>query len=229
MKIKSALILNALTGGIGKISMVLIRLLQVPLLLTKLGVDNFGYWLILTSLPAWLSLANLGFGSVAANEMSMSIAAGDSKKANILFSTTLALIGLIGICGSIITIILAQFIPWEHFFNISVNRHREFSMTIIWLSLTVFFSFSGEVFNGRFRAARKAHLAIIIASIRPWLDFVAMFVLLKFSTRFDYIAEVLFYSNLLYLIFIQSISWYFLKEINLCFYSKKVLHFRLSL
>src|SRR5947208_3278487 len=103
MRIKAALIRNALAGGWGKISSVFIRLVQVPLLLSVLGVEDFGRWLVLSSLPSLLALANLGFGTVAANEMSMAIAADDINKARRSLSTTLALVIGIAMVGSILT------------------------------------------------------------------------------------------------------------------------------
>lgn len=73
MQVKTALVRNALSGGLGKISIVCLRLVQVPLLLAGLGVDEYGRWLVLASLPSWLALANLGVGSVAISEMARAL------------------------------------------------------------------------------------------------------------------------------------------------------------
>src|SRR5947207_887377 len=100
MQVKAALFRNAIAGGAGKISVLLFRLVQVPLLLTALGIPEFGRWLVISSLPSWLTLANLGFGTVAANEMSMAVAEGNLERANRVFSTTLALVGAIGVLGT---------------------------------------------------------------------------------------------------------------------------------
>ena len=81
MKVKKALFSNLLAGGWTKISIVLVRLVQVPLILLALGVEDYGRWLVLSSISTWLNLANIGFGDVAANEMPMAIAAGDFDKA----------------------------------------------------------------------------------------------------------------------------------------------------
>lgn len=188
MSTKISLIQNILSIGWGKISSVFIRLLQVPLLLTTLGVDEYGQWLVISSIPSWLTLANLGFGSVASNEISIAIAAGSYNRARGIFSSSLALMLIITIMGSIISIIISPFISWEYLLIVPSNRHSELTLTVIWLAISVFLSFSSETFGGRLRAARKAYVAVNINSLRPWLDLLAMFVVLQYTTRFDYLA-----------------------------------------
>lgn len=188
MSVKRGLIKNLLAGLWSRGATIIFRLVQVPLIVTALGVDEFGRWLVLYSLPSWLTLANMGFGSVASNEMTMSVANGDIPKARQVFSTTLAIITLIGIIGTILTLSVVFFIPWESFLKASSGRHKEFSLAALFLAVTVFVSFYFDAFGGRFRAARKGHMMVLIASFFPWLSLLGMIIALQFTKRFDYIA-----------------------------------------
>ena len=198
LQVKAALFRNALAGGAGKISLILFRIVQVPLLLSALGVEEYGRWLVLASLPTWLTLANLGFGSVAANEMSMAVAALDLPRARSVFSTTLALLAVLSLLGTAIIVLLAPLIPWETMLNVSTARHSEMTAAVLWLGLAVLISFFGDVFYGCFRAARKAHQGVLLNSIRPWADLVAMIAALHYGTRFDHLALALLCSAVIF-------------------------------
>lgn len=206
MSIKGSLFRNLSAGAWSNISNVLIRFMEVPLLLAFLGVEDYGRWLVLSSLPAWLTLANLGFGSVASNEMTMAVAAGEMGKARSFYSTAFALIIGVGIAGLVLCALLVPFIPWEHFLHVSSDRQREFSFAVIWLVMSVFVSFSAELFGGRFRAAKQAHKGMFIASFKPWISLLLLFVVLNFSKRFDYIAFASFCSIVLYLLVLGWLS-----------------------
>ncbi len=206
MSVKLSLLRNMGAGAWGNVSMVLIRLVQVPLLLLYLGVEDYGRWLVISSLPSWLSLANMGFGSVAANEMTMAVAAGDVTKARSLFSTAMALIVGIGLIGFVFTALLAPFLPWADLLMVSSARHTELAFSLFWLVMSVFISFSGELYSGRFRAAQKAHMGMLISSIKPWISLLLLFIVLNFTTSFAYIAFASFCSILLHLFLLGWLS-----------------------
>ena len=115
MELKKALLKNFLASGWGKVSAVIFRLIQVPILLTMLGVEDYGRWLVLYTLPSWLSLANLGFGSVAGNDISIAIGQNDFEKARRIYSSTLQVVSYILIFGLVILLPIALFVPWDGF------------------------------------------------------------------------------------------------------------------
>lgn len=207
MDLKKNIFRNAGAGIFGKGAMILFRLVQVPLLLSFLGVDNYGRWLVIYSLPSWLSLANLGFGSVASNEMSISVSGGDYERANRLYSTTFALLLALLVFGGVIVSLIVPFISWEIYLKDIGSKHSEIVGAIIILAFNVLFSFYGELFGGRFRAAQKAHQAILISSIRPWVELGMMLLMLTFSTRFDYLAFSILISTLIYILTKQYTSY----------------------
>jgi O-antigen/teichoic acid export membrane protein len=186
--IKAVLFKNLGAGAWGKISIVLTRVAQVPFLLWLLGVDDFGRWTVLYSLPSWLNLTNLGFGSVAANEMTMAAGAGDVGLARTVFSTTTSLIIGIGIIGTAVIAGIVPFVPWEGFLHTGPGRHQEMTLAAGLLGLSIFITFFYDVSLGRFRAAQKTHQSVLIASFFPWLDLAGLVVASRFSHRFDVLA-----------------------------------------
>ena len=64
-----------LTGGkeniIDRIIITIIRLLEPVIFLAFLSIETYGYWLILITIPYYLSISELGFGDVITNEINM--------------------------------------------------------------------------------------------------------------------------------------------------------------
>lgn len=200
MNIKKNILKNTGAGIISKFSNTAIRLLQVPLLIYFLGVTDFGRWTVLYTIPSWLAFTNLGFGSAGANQMSMFIAEGGLKDARKVFSTTIAIITFIVVAGSLLVLLIAPFISWELFLKTDVTRHNEIYLSVIWMSITVFISFYNEAFLGIFRAAHKAHYGVLLSSMLPWFNLLGMFIIFQFTTRFDYIALSLLFTNVIFLV-----------------------------
>ena len=214
MSVKNNILKNAAANIFSKFSNTFIRLLQVPLLIHFLGVADLGRWTVLYTIPSWLAFTNLGFGSAGANQISMFIANGDLNNARKVFSTTLAVIFLISILGSIISILIAPFIHWEILLKSSELRHREFYLTVIWMCINIFTAFFYEAFGGIFRAAHKTHIGVLLASTLPWINLAAIYISLHFSLRFDYIALSLLFSNILFLIMYVTLSLKTMPELS---------------
>jgi hypothetical protein len=53
----------------GQMVIVIIQLAGVPILLSAWGTQVYGEWLILASIPTYLSMADLGFSQSAGNDM----------------------------------------------------------------------------------------------------------------------------------------------------------------
>ncbi len=68
---KRRLLLGFAINWIGKLASTIIQLIQVPVFLHFWSTPLYGEWMIVNSIPAYLSFSNIGFGSVAGNEMTM--------------------------------------------------------------------------------------------------------------------------------------------------------------
>lgn len=64
------------------------QLLSVPMFIQAWGMSLYGEWLLLSTVPAYLALSDMGFGSVAANKMTMNEAAADRLAALRVFQSS---------------------------------------------------------------------------------------------------------------------------------------------
>lgn len=70
------------------------QLALVPVFVTHWGVTVYGAWLLLFTLPAYVVMADLGFGSAAGNDMTASVARGEHGAATAVYQA-LRLVGLV--------------------------------------------------------------------------------------------------------------------------------------
>jgi O-antigen/teichoic acid export membrane protein len=85
----------------------ILQLLSVPILATHWGLETYGAWLIIFTVPAYLAFADFGFAAAAGNDMTHSVARGDRTTAIETFQavrtaiTAVCLLAL-GVCAAIL-------------------------------------------------------------------------------------------------------------------------------
>src|SRR5260370_29677298 len=57
--------------ALGPVVTAIVQIVSVPVFLHFWGVKLYGEWLILSAIPTYLMLSDMGFGSVAGNDMTM--------------------------------------------------------------------------------------------------------------------------------------------------------------
>jgi O-antigen/teichoic acid export membrane protein len=97
MSSRRRLIAGFWATALGPFVTLLVQVLNVPLFLRYWGPHMYGEWLILSAIPMYLSISDMGFGSVAGNDMAMRVARGDREGAVETFQSTSALVLIISI------------------------------------------------------------------------------------------------------------------------------------
>lgn len=217
MGTKIAILRNFGSGSVIQISNIIIRFVQVPLLISFLGVEQYGQWLVLYSFPMMFSMADFGFGSVAANDISINVAANKLKQAQIVHSTAFSLLIIIALLGIIGLLVVTPFINWTNYFGINNYRQEELVLSVIFLGASVFISLPVAVWGGRFRAAEKAHLATLLSGIKQWVSFISIVIVLFFTTRFDWLALGSLIGSVTYFVIFGLVSKRYYPELKFQF------------
>jgi O-antigen/teichoic acid export membrane protein len=134
---KRRLLLGFIVNWIGKLATSIIQLVQVPVFLHFWNTPLFGEWLILNSIPAYLSFSSIGFGNVAGNEMTMMVARNDRENALRVFQSCWWLIVLI--CTTIIILLSGTlyFLPAAHLLKLTYIGEQDTKWVIFYLGLSV--------------------------------------------------------------------------------------------
>ncbi|MDO9235714.1 MAG: hypothetical protein Q7U28_06725 [Aquabacterium sp.] len=85
-------------GAFGQAINIVIQLASLPLFLHQWDLPTYGTWLMLSAMPAYLSMADVGMVSTAGNRMTMEMGQGRVDHANAVFQS--ALVFMLVACGS---------------------------------------------------------------------------------------------------------------------------------
>ena len=87
----------------------LVKFLSVPLTIGYLGKERYGIWILLASLLAWVSLADLGVGNGLRTAIASALASGRRDVVRNLISTAFALLCAI---AAVLGLVVAAAWPW---------------------------------------------------------------------------------------------------------------------
>jgi O-antigen/teichoic acid export membrane protein len=85
------------------------QLILVPVLIYAWGIEYYGEWVVLTAIPTFLSMSNLGIGTSANFEITKYVRAGSVDKAIKVFATSQWMILLIAIVTLLVTAVVMQY------------------------------------------------------------------------------------------------------------------------
>lgn len=160
-RIASALAANAF----GQAVTIGSQLVLTPLFFWAWGAARYGEWLILSSIPAYLTMTDMGIGSAAGNEMTMRAGAGDHRAAQQTFWSALA----VALGASLLAMILgslAAALVWR--FELPPTPHipvSEAALILLALSVGVGLGFFGSVVSAGFRCCGRNALGITLANV----------------------------------------------------------------
>lgn len=98
---------------------ILIGLLLVPMTIGYVDSENYGIWLTLSSMVAWMSFFNIGLNNGLKNKLGEALAKGDMKLGKKYVSTTYAMLCLIFIPLMVILLFGVPVFDWYSVLNVS--------------------------------------------------------------------------------------------------------------
>lgn len=138
-------------NAFGQVVTVIIQLVSVPIFLHYWGVQLYGEWLILTAIPAYFALSDVGFASVAANEMTMLVARGDRDKAIEVFQSTWVFICIASAAIYILAVSAIYFLPITHMLKISLLPPSQVTLILMILVFHIMLGLQGGLFDAGYR------------------------------------------------------------------------------
>ena len=130
----------------------MISLLLVRLLLKYLGNYEYGLWVTISSVLAWMNMFNLGLGHGMRNKVAEAIAQNDVAAAQSYISTTYGLLTMISVGIMLCFMPVYWLVDWTQFFN--VQTHTSDSVSII--VIVVFFSIAIQFVVGLVKTVLSA-------------------------------------------------------------------------
>lgn len=148
-----------------KVIAILISLAIVPITIDYLNPEQYGVWLTLSSIVAWISFFDIGLGHGFRNRFAEAKANGNVELARKYVSTTyFAMILIFGLV-LILFEFVNPFINWAGILNISQDQQQLLSIVISIVLIGVCTQFAANVFPIMLSADQKPAVSSIIGTI----------------------------------------------------------------
>jgi O-antigen/teichoic acid export membrane protein len=144
---------------------ILFQVISVPIFLHSWGTKLYGEWLVLSAIPTYLAFSDMGFGNVAANDMTMRVAMGDRKGALETFQSTWLLISLTSLLGLLVFFIGAWTLPLTRWFNLSSMAPIETRIVLTLFCAYALLSLQADLTTSGFRCEGNYAFGTVVKNI----------------------------------------------------------------
>lgn len=161
LQLKSNIIYSLLFKGLS----VLATLCIVPITLNYVDKNQYGVWLVLSSIIGWFSFFDIGLGNGLKTKLTESLTDGELIKARKYISTTYLLMFFISLAISIVFLISQYFIKWSEILNTDILPEETLKKVVF----IVFASFSIQFILNVIVTVAAANQNTIIGAIINFL------------------------------------------------------------
>jgi O-antigen/teichoic acid export membrane protein len=139
-------------------------------------VAQYGEWMIVNAIPSYLAFSNIGFGSVAGNEMTMLASAGDRDGALRVFQSCWWLIAcLCGVTALLLGPVL-YFVPVARMLKLHALGHGDTKWIIFYLGLAVLLGQLEQLLQSTYTCVGRYPYGSFVKSVISLVAFGAMMV-----------------------------------------------------
>lgn len=200
VKAKKNIIASFLNKGIA----IIITLLLVPVTINYLDVEQYGIWLTLSSIVAWIAYFDFGLGHGFRNRFAEAKAKGDIDLAKKYVTTSYVTLAIV--FGSVLLVaeFVNPFLNWASILNVTISNNllcNVVSILIVGVCSNLFLNIATIMLS----ADQKPALAAMISTLGQGGALIVIFLLTQFTeSNMQYIAAALTWIPSL-VIFIVSI------------------------
>ena len=196
----------------GRLSNMLIQIVGVPIFLLHWGTTLYGEWILLNTIPAYFALTDVGFGSVAGNEMTMLVAAGKKREALDVFQSVWILTTVISSAVGLLLLAGIWLIPVDRWIHVRVLTTHQVRLIVLLMGLSVLASMQETLFQGAFRCVGKFPLGTFAKSLLSLGSFALSTSAVLFGARPTMVALVYLIANaigtfILWILLKRNIPW----------------------
>jgi O-antigen/teichoic acid export membrane protein len=172
---------NLITGTLTRYALLFVNIaigiFLMPFTMEHLGKAQYGLWMLVTSITAYLQLLDLGYGNGVVRQVTYADARGDEDGMNVALSTFLVVYLAIGAValGAVAVLALAAL---PRFPNLSPDQVRTAQVVLLIVGLRIAIAFPMSVFGAvttaRQRFALTGSIAIAVAILQGSATYVVL-------------------------------------------------------
>ncbi len=200
---KNILGLLAIKGG-----SIAIGFLMVPLTISYINPTRYGIWLTLSSIVAWLTYFDIGFGHGLRNKFAEAVAQGKDEEARIYVSTTY--VSLAFVMGIILLLFLMvnPFLSWANILNSPPAMESELSTLALMVFVFFCIQFVFQLITIVLTANHEPAKGSLLTTLGSLISLIIVFVLTKTTSgNLLYLGATL--SSVPVVVFILAGIWFY--------------------
>ena len=174
--------------GVAQVINLIVTFGGVPLFYYFWGTTLYGDWLILSTVPSYFALSDLGFAGAAGTEMTMRVARGDREGALKVFQSAWLLVTGISLLVTLTMLGVARWLPLERWLNLSTLAHTEVVTVVSILVFQVFFDLQTGLISAGYRCDGHFATGTMIFNIQRFTEFAVTAVVLCCGAHFIVLA-----------------------------------------
>lgn len=172
----------------GLVLLVVMQLVSVPILTRQLGVPLYGEWLVLSAVPAYLALSDLGFVGAASNDMTAAMARGERQLARDVLRTVWALLTVLSLLLLLTAVVATSAIDLQALLHLQRVTGDEARTTVLLLVGWTLLVVQNSVLEACWRAQGRYATGTALSATFRFIDFVAAVTAALFTAELEAIA-----------------------------------------
>ena len=150
------------------------QLLLVPILLSAWSVERYGEWILLSALPTFLAMSDMGFITAGSNELARRASREDNGSVRRFYGWYAALCNVWGVALGGGLCLLAWLLPLNELFGLTVIPASEASIAFLFLAVGSLFSQNSLVLLAGLRVSGRYHQGLLV---RAFFSFARLFLI----------------------------------------------------
>lgn len=173
---------NILASSMLRVISIVISLMVVPATINYINAEQYGIWLTLSSIIAWLSYFDFGFAHGFRNRFAEAVAKDDHLLARRYVSTTYSVLALLFTTIMLMTSIINKYVNWSSILNVDPGLNIE--LQAVFQILIVFFCINivAEVFSIMLTASQRPAASTAIKTFGNFISLIAI-IILTYTTK----------------------------------------------
>lgn len=161
---------------------ILVSFVLFPMTLDYLNSYEYGIWLTLSSILAWIYIFDIGIANGLRNKLAEALAKQDFEQGRIYVSTALCSLGIIVIVFYVLYMFFAPIIDWYKILNVepSIVPNLEFIVAVVFLFVCIGFVF--RTIGTIYQAYQLPAVSDFFGLLGSLLSLLVIFILTKTTT-----------------------------------------------
>ena len=160
---------NILSGFSTDLVQIITQIAFAPLMIIFWGVEKFGIWLFLLSIPNILLVFNLNFNGASINEMTMFNSKKNYKKSNEIFQNSI-IFTIINIFFFSLLLFFLYFFKDFDFIILKNIKYDELIIILFFLITSIYFNFINSLFSIGLQSYGKHYITFNVSNITDFLS-----------------------------------------------------------